>query len=115
DRIVYATPLSRSALDSLDSPSRLWSFLYARSIRLLTAPAKAGGRASLRVFGAGVSLASGIMTRLLGGEFLRDVQTFVAATDTMFGGFRERADETYALLSDEESAFLVVASPEREE
>ena len=114
DLIVVDTPPSRSALDFLDAPTRLGSFLDGRFIRLLTAPAKAGGRASLRVFGAGVSLASGIMTRLLGGEFLRDVQTFVAATDTMFGGFRERADETYALLSDEESAFLVVASPERD-
>jgi hypothetical protein len=27
-----------------------------------------------------------------------DVQTFVAALDTMFGGFRERAEQTYALL-----------------
>ena len=114
DLIIVDTPPSRSALDFLDAPKRLGSFLDGRFIRLLTAPAKAGGRASLRVFGAGVSLASGIMTKLLGGEFLRDVQTFVAATDTMFGGFRARADETYALLSDEESAFLVVAAPERD-
>ncbi len=114
DLIVVDTPPSRSALDFLDAPQRLGSFLDGRFIRLLTAPAKAGGRASLRVFGAGVSLASGIMTKLLGGDFLRDVQTFVAATDTMFGGFRKRADETYALLADEETAFLVVASPERD-
>ena len=114
DLIVVDTPPSRSALDFLDAPQRLGSFLDGRFIRLLTAPAKAGGRASLRVFGAGVSLASGIMTKLLGGDFLRDVQTFVAATDTMFGGFRKRADETYALLADEETAFLVVAAPERD-
>lgn len=114
DLIVVDTPPSRSALDFLDAPQRLGSFLDGRFIRLLTAPAKAGGRASLRVFGAGVSLASGIMTKLLGGEFLRDVQTFVAATDTMFGGFRKRADETYALLADDETAFLVVAAPERD-
>ena len=114
DLIVVDTPPSRSALDFLDAPQRLGSFLDGRFIRLLTAPAKAGGRASLRVFGAGVSLASGIMTKLLGGEFLRDVQTFVAATDTMFGGFRKRADETYALLADEGTAFLVVAAPERD-
>jgi anion-transporting ArsA/GET3 family ATPase len=45
---------------------------------------------------------------------LRDVQTFVAALDTMFGGFRERADQTYALLQDAETAFVVVAAPERD-
>ena len=114
DLIIVDTPPSRSALDFLDAPKRLGSFLDGRFIRVLTAPAKAGGRASLRVFGAGVSLASGIMTKLLGGEMLRDVQTFVAAMDTMFGGFRQRADETFALLSDEESTFLVVAVPERD-
>lgn len=114
DLIVVDTPPSRSALDFLDAPSRLGSFLDGRFIRLLTAPAKVGGRASLRVLGAGVNLASGMMTRLLGGEFLRDVQTFVAAMDTMFGGFRQRAEETYALLGRPETAFVVVTSPERD-
>lgn len=114
DLIIVDTPPSRSALDFLDAPKRLGSFLDGRFIRLLMAPAKVGGRASLRVFGAGVSLASGIMTRLLGGEMLRDMQTFVAAMDTMFGGFRQRADQTYALLADPETAFLVVAAPERD-
>jgi anion-transporting ArsA/GET3 family ATPase len=32
----------------------------------------------------------------------------------MFGGFRERADHTYALLKDDGTAFLVVAAPERD-
>ena len=114
DLVIVDTPPSRSALDFLDAPQRLGSFLDGRFIRLLTAPAKVGGRASLKVFSASVSLASGIMTKLLGGEFLHDVQTFVAAMDTMFGGFRQRADETYALLSRPETSFVVVAAPERD-
>lgn len=32
----------------------------------------------------------------------------------MFGGFRERAERTYALLQAESTAFLVVATPERD-
>ena len=40
------------------------------------------------------------------------MQTFVAALDTMFGGFRERADDTYPLLKAPGTAFLVVAAPE---
>jgi anion-transporting ArsA/GET3 family ATPase len=43
---------------------------------------------------------------------LRDVQTFVAAFDTLFGGFRQRAEATYALLQARGTAFLVVAAPE---
>ena len=32
----------------------------------------------------------------------------------MFGGFRERADVTYALLKEDATAFVVVAAPERD-
>ncbi len=114
DLIIVDTPPSRSALDFLDAPNRLGSFLDGRFIRLLAAPAKAGGRAGLRVFGAGVQLVTSTMTKMLGGQMLSDVQTFVNALDTMFGGFRERADETYRLLSEKGTAFLVVAAPERD-
>ena len=93
DLIVVDTPPSRSALDFLDAPKRLGSFLDGRFIRLLTAPAKAGGRAYLKVFSAGRRRRRPRSWRkVLGGQMLSDVQTFVAALDTMFGGFRERAD-----------------------
>jgi anion-transporting ArsA/GET3 family ATPase len=114
DLVVVDTPPSRSALDFLDAPKRLGSFLDGRFIRLLTAPAKAGGRAGFKVFSVGVQVATSTMSRLLGGQLLQDVQTFVAALDTMFGGFRERADQTYALLKAAETAFVVVATPERD-
>ena len=114
DLIVVDTPPSRSALDFLDAPKRLGSFLDGRFIRLLARPAKAGGRAYLKVFSAGVNIVTSILTKVLGGQVLTDVQTFVAALDTMFGGFRERADHTYALLKDDGTAFLVVAAPERD-
>ncbi len=114
DLVIVDTPPSRSALDFLDAPQRLGSFLDGRFIRMMTAPAKVGGRTSLKIFSAGVNMAGTVMAKLLGGDFLRDVQTFIAATDTMFGGFRKRADETYALLARPETAFLVVAAPERD-
>ena len=112
DLIVVDTPPSRSALDFLDAPERLGSFLDGRLIRLLMAPAKAGGRAYLRFFSAGVSAVTGAFDKILGGELLSNVQTFVSALDTMFGGFRERADQTYALLKRPDTAFVVVATPE---
>jgi anion-transporting ArsA/GET3 family ATPase len=114
DLIVVDTPPSRSALDFLDAPKRLGSFLDGRFIRLLAAPAKAGGRAYLKVFSAGVNIVTTTMAKVLGTQMLTDVQTFVAALDTMFGGFRERADHTYALLSDSTTKFIVVAAPERD-
>jgi anion-transporting ArsA/GET3 family ATPase len=117
DLIVVDTPPSRSALDFLDAPQRLGSFLDGRFIRVLMAPAKAGGRAGRKVMSlgmAGLSLVAGPLGKVLGTALLRDVQTFVAAMDTMFGGFRTRADATYRLLQAPGTAFLVVAAPERD-
>jgi anion-transporting ArsA/GET3 family ATPase len=110
--IVVDTPPSRSALDFLDAPQRLGSFLDGRFIRVLSAPARAGGRAYMKVVSAAVGGATGVLTRVLGAQVLRDVQTFVSAMDTMFGGFRERAETTYRLLQAPGTAFLVVAAPE---
>ncbi|MEU5578718.1 ArsA family ATPase [Streptomyces huasconensis] len=114
DLIVVDTPPSRSALDFLDAPKRLGSFLDGKLIRLLMAPAKVGGRAGMKFLNVGMSMMTGALGKLLGGPLLRDVQTFVAAMDTMFGGFRTRADATYRLLQAPGTAFVVVASPERD-
>ncbi|MEV7724463.1 ArsA family ATPase [Streptomyces sp. NPDC087917] len=112
DLIVVDTPPSRSALDFLDAPKRLGSFLDGRFIRVLMAPAKVGGRAGMKFLNVGMSMMTGTLSKLMGASLLKDVQTFVAAMDTMFGGFRTRADATFRLLQAPGTAFLVVAAPE---
>ena len=114
DLIVVDTPPSRSALDFLDAPQRLGRFLDGRMIRLLLAPAKAGGRGVLKVFTAGFTVFTNVLTRIIGGEALKDLSLFVASLETMFGGFRERAEQTYQLLKEPGTAFVVVAVPERD-
>ncbi|GAA5036758.1 ArsA family ATPase [Actinopolymorpha pittospori] len=108
DLIVVDTPPSRSALDFLDAPQRLSSFLDSRLLRLLSAPA----RGPIRIFSAGMGMVTGALTKLVGAQVLTDIQTFVAALDSTFGGFRERAERTFALLQQSRTAFLVVAAPE---
>ena len=114
DLIVVDTPPSRSALDFLDAPRRLGSFLDGRFIRILAAPAKAGGRAYLKVLSAGFGMFTSVLSKVIGGQVLVDVQTFVASVDTLFGGFRQRADDTFAMLQAADTAFVVVAAPERD-
>lgn len=108
DLIIVDTPPSRNALDFLDAPERLSSFLDGRFIRLLLAPAK--GSARLMTFGFG--LVTKAITSIIGSQVLEDMQAFVAAFDTLFGGFRQRAQKTYELLQAHGTAFLVVAAPE---
>ena len=108
DLVVVDTPPSRSALDFLDAPERLSSFLDGRFIKLMVAPA----RGPAKLLGAGFSLVTNALTKLIGAQVLRDLQLFVTAIDTVFGGFRQRANRTYRLLQDPSTAFLVVAAPE---
>ncbi len=108
DLIVVDTPPSRSALDFLDAPERLSSFLDGRFMRLLLAPA----RGPARLMTAGFGLVTNALTRIIGAQVLRDMQTFVTAFDTLFGGFRQRAQRTFQLLQADGTSFLVVAAPE---
>ncbi|HET8602766.1 MAG TPA: ArsA family ATPase [Marmoricola sp.] len=110
DLIVVDTPPSRSALDFLDAPERLSSFLDGRFMRLLTAPA----RGPARMMTAGFSMVTNTITKVIGAQVLRDMQAFVAAFDTLFGGFRARAQRTFELLQATGTAFLVVAAPEQD-
>lgn len=114
DLIVVDTPPSRSALDFLDAPRRLGSFLDGRFIRLLAAPAKAGGRGVFKVVAAGFGMFTSVLSKVIGAQVLTDVQTFVGSVDTLFGGFRQRAEDTYAMLQADDTAFVVVAAPERD-
>ncbi|TYP87087.1 anion-transporting ArsA/GET3 family ATPase [Blastococcus xanthinilyticus] len=108
DLIIVDTPPSRSALDFLDAPNRMSRFLDGTMIRLLMAPSRTG----FKFASAGFLLFSRIVSKILGGQLLRDISAFVAALDTMFGGFRERATATYELLRRPGTWFVVVASPE---
>jgi anion-transporting ArsA/GET3 family ATPase len=108
DLIIVDTPPSRSALDFLDAPKKMGRFLDGTMIRLLTAPSRAG----LKFVSAGFMVFSRIISKVLGGQLLRDISAFVTALDSMFGGFRERATATYEMLRMPGTSFVVVATPE---
>ncbi|HJQ88209.1 MAG TPA: ArsA-related P-loop ATPase [Propionibacteriaceae bacterium] len=108
--IVVDTPPARSALDFLDAPEHLSALLDGRFLRFLLHPT----RGPLRLMGAGFSMISAAMTKILGAQIISDVQTFVRAFEALFGGFRQRATSTFELLSSRHSTFLVVATPQHD-
>ena len=61
---------------------------------------------------AGLGMVTNALTKILGAQVLRDMQTFVAAFDTLFGGFRQRAQKHVRAAPGDGTAFLVVAAPE---
>jgi anion-transporting ArsA/GET3 family ATPase len=110
DLLVLDTPPTRSALDFLDAPKRLSSFIDSRSLQLFTTP----GFLGLKVLGRGTGVAFSLMKRLTGIDLLEDLSEFFRSFGDMSKGFRERAERVNDLLADSRTAFLLVTSPRRD-
>jgi anion-transporting ArsA/GET3 family ATPase len=108
DLVVVDTPPSRNALDFLDAPKRLGSFMDGRLWRLLLAP----GRGIGKLLTGAVGLAMKALSTILGSQMLSDASAFVQSLDSTFGGFREKADRTYELLKRRGTQFVVVSAAE---
>jgi len=107
DLVVVDTPPTRHALDFVDAPRRLYSFLENRVFRLLLMPTRAYLKAM--TFAANALLRT--ISRVAGSEIVEDAMTFFRAFEGMEEGFRERARRVEALLADPGTAFVLVAAP----
>jgi len=107
DIVVVDTPPNRNALDFLDAPRRLTSFLDNRIFRLVVMPT----RAYLRAVSAATKAFLRTVSRVVGSEVVGDAIAFFNAFEGMEDGFRQRAGAVRELLSDERTAFVLVTSP----
>ena len=107
DLIVVDTPPTRNALDFLDAPRRLTSFLDNRVFRLLVVPT----RAYLRAVSIATQTLLRTIAKVVGSEVVGDAIAFFSAFEGMEEGFRKRADAVLQLLADDRTAFVVVTSP----
>jgi anion-transporting ArsA/GET3 family ATPase len=107
---VLDTPPTRNALDFLDAPKRLSSFIDSSALRLFSAP----GRLGLRVIGRGTGVVFSVMKRATGVDLLEDLSDFFRSFGDMAEGFRQRAEHVNALLADSRTAFMLVTSPQRD-
>ena len=110
DLVVVDTPPTRNALDFLDAPRRLSSFLDHRLYRMLTAPT----RAYLKAVNVAAQAFMRTVSKLVGSEVLQDALRFFTAFEGMEAGFKERAAKVQALLADPGTAYLLVASPRQD-
>jgi anion-transporting ArsA/GET3 family ATPase len=112
DLLVIDTPPTRSALDFLDAPKRMSSFLEGRLLQLLLRPGMAAGKGIGRMVGAGASAFMRVAGKVTGMDLLEDLAEFFRNFEGMYAGFKQRADQVIALLQEPTSRFVVVASPE---
>ncbi|MEO7804821.1 MAG: ArsA-related P-loop ATPase [Actinomycetota bacterium] len=112
DLIVIDTPPTRSALDFIDAPRRMTSFLEGRMLKWLLLPAISGGKGLFKIANfAAVSFLK-VLKRVLGSEILADVAEFFINFEGMYDGFKERALQVYELLRQPTTAFVIVTAPD---
>jgi len=110
DLVVVDTPPTRHALDFLDAPRRLTRFLDHRLYRILMAPT----RGFVKAVNVAAQAFVRTVSKVVGGEVIEDAITFFSAFQGMEEGFKTRAKVVLELLSDPNTAFVLVASPRRD-
>jgi anion-transporting ArsA/GET3 family ATPase len=110
DLVVVDTPPTRNALDFLDAPSRLTSFLDNRIFRLVVMPT----RAYLKAVSTATQTFLRTISRVVGADVVGDAIAFFEAFEGMEAGFRNRAQAVRELLTAPETGFVLVTSPRPE-
>lgn len=111
DRIILDTPPTREALEFLDAPKRIVSFLDSGALRVALKPwfDEEGHLRPKHLPAIGMPLEA-ILDRMVGIELLRDMAEFFQAFAPLFDGFRERALEVDGLLRSRDTGFVLVSA-----
>jgi anion-transporting ArsA/GET3 family ATPase len=110
DLVVVDTPPSRNALDFLDAPRRLTTFLDHRLYRVLMAPT----RGVMKAVNVAAQAFVRSVSKVVGGEVFDDAISFFQAFEGMEAGFKDRAAKVLDLLTSPATSFVLVASPKRD-
>jgi anion-transporting ArsA/GET3 family ATPase len=105
--IVVDTPPTRNALDFLEAPKRLTRFLDHRLYRILMAPT----RGIVKAVNVAAQAFLRTVSKVVGGDAVKDAIAFFQAFDGMEEGFKQRAERVLELLSHDQTAFVLVAAP----
>jgi len=109
DLLVLDTPPSRNALDFLDAPTRLTSFLEGRALKAFVRPTGVG----MRVLSRGAAPLLGALRRVTGVDLIGDLTTFFGLLGDMTEAFSERARGVERMLRASTTAFLLVTSTQQ--
>lgn len=112
--IVLDTPPTSHALDFLDAPNRVLDFLDNEAARFLLSPVAAAGKVGFRLFRLSTTRASKVLAKFTGQRTLEELANFIMVMSELNPDFRSKAEEVRALLTNTNTAFVIVASPNLE-
>jgi anion-transporting ArsA/GET3 family ATPase len=107
DLVVVDTPPTSNAIDFLEAPDRITSFLDHRLYKILVTPT--GGLARVVNFAAQGFLRT--VARIVSASVVDDAIEFFATFDGMEEGFRGRAVAVHDLLIADDTGFVLVTVP----
>ena len=112
-RVVLDTPPTRQALDFLEAPDRIVSFIESEGVRVATkdwfdSSGRLRAAKKLGPVGRGIEA---WLDRIVGLEFLREMAEFFQSLGPLYEGFRERAHDVRRLLRADGTLFVLVSGP----
>jgi anion-transporting ArsA/GET3 family ATPase len=111
DLIIVDTPPTAHALDFLDAPRKLSDAIDSPAIEWFRKLQGEGG-SRWSVVGKTGSFVLKRLAKFVGSKFIQDLGVFFTEFNDILGGFRKRAEDTFALLRQPRVGFVLVASPE---
>ena len=112
DLIVLDTPPTTHALDFLEAPNRLADAVSSRALQWMYRPAILSGRPGRGILSVGTTYVLRTLSKFTGGELLADLTVFLKSFSVLFDGFEERARAVHALLTGDDTGFIVVTAPD---
>lgn len=109
DLVILDTPPARNALDILDAPSRLATFLEEGVVKWFVRTDKARGLRA-RIMQSSGAAATKLFEVVVGKELAQETIGFFEAFYGMREGFHERASAIQALLRAKHTSFVLVSS-----
>lgn len=104
DLVILDTPPSRNTLSFLEAPQLLARFFEEKFIRFLVVPAN-------RLLAFGMRKTFGILEKLTGAGFIRQLFDFGGALFEVQENFLKKLQSIHKLLQSEDVGFLMVAAP----
>ena len=109
DLVILDTPPARNALDILDAPSRLATFLEEGVVKWFVGQ-KRGRGLRARLMQSSGAAATKLFEVIVGKELAQETISFFDAFASMRQGFRDRAADIQKMLRAEDTSFVLVSS-----
>lgn len=112
DLVLLDTPPTSNALDFLDAPERLVGAIDSPALKWFAAAFEDSGKFSLNILAKSTAAVLRGVSKVTGSGFIEQVASFVAEMNTLFGGWRARANIVREALRGDDVAYLLVTTPD---